>query len=52
MPGATKPPPPPAPGTVPDPMTKFIRDGRWQPAVEAQADLVKAFEKKHNMKKK
>ena len=48
--GPTAPPPPPAPGTVPDPMTQFIRDGRWMPANEAQMPMVKEFKKAHDMK--
>jgi len=50
VPGVTPPPPPPAAGTVPDPMTDWIRAGRWQPAIDAQGELVKTFKKEHNMK--
>ena len=49
VPGAKEPPAPPAPGTVPDPMTDFIRAGQWQPAIEAQSDLVDTFKKENNM---
>jgi ribonuclease Z len=48
--GVKKPPAPPAPGTVPDPMTDWIKGGRWEPANEAQAELVNTFKKEHNMK--
>lgn len=48
--GAKAPPAPPKAGTVPDPMTDFIKEGRWQPAIEAQGDLVKEFKKSHKMK--
>jgi ribonuclease Z len=50
VPGPTKPPAPPAPGTVPDPMTDFIKQGRWGDAQEAQAELVRDFRKSHGMK--
>lgn len=50
VPGAKAPPSPPAAGTVPDPMTDFIKAGRWQPAIDAQGELVKGFRKEHNMK--
>jgi ribonuclease Z len=50
VPGVKAPPPPPAAGTVPDPMTDFIKAGRWQPAIDAQQNLVDAFKKKHDMK--
>jgi ribonuclease Z len=48
--GPNKPPNPPAKGTVPDPITDFIKEGRWEPAEAAQADMIKAFKKKYNMK--
>jgi len=48
--GNTRPPAPPKPGTVPDPMTDFIKAGRWQPADEAQSNLVNSFKKQYNMK--
>jgi ribonuclease Z len=50
VPGATPPPPPPAAGTVPDPMTDYIKAGRWQPAIEAQQGLVDTFKKSHDLK--
>ena len=48
--GAKAPPAPPKAGTVPDPMTDFIKEGRWQPAIEAQGDLVNEFKKDHKIK--
>jgi ribonuclease Z len=49
--GPTAPPKPPAKGSVPDPVSDFINAGRWNPqAEEAQADMIKAFKKEHNMK--
>lgn len=36
---------PPAAGTVPDPMTDWIKGGRWQPAIDAQGELVKRSRK-------
>jgi ribonuclease Z len=48
--GPNKPPAPPAPGTVPDPISEFIKSGRWQPAEEAQAPMVKEFKKENNLK--
>jgi ribonuclease Z len=45
--GPTRPPKPPAKGTVPDPITDFIKAGRWQPAEEAQADMVNKFKNDH-----
>ena len=48
--GPNKPPAPPAPGTVPDPISDFIKSGRWQPAEEAQAPMVKEFKKENNLK--
>ena len=50
VPGATPPPAPPAPGTVPDAMTDWIKAGKWEPAIEAQTDLVKTFKKEHKLK--
>jgi len=50
VPGSTPPPPPPAAGTVPNPMTDWIRGGKWQPAIDAQGELVKTFKKEHKMK--
>jgi ribonuclease Z len=48
--GSKPPPQPPAAGTVPDPMTDFIKAGRWQPAIDAQNELVGTFKKEHDMK--
>jgi ribonuclease Z len=48
--GPNKPPAPPKKGSVPNPMTDFIKAGRWQPAEEAQAPMVQKFMKEHNMK--
>jgi len=47
--GPNKPPAPPAPGTVPDPISDFIKAGRWQPAEEAQATMVDKFKKDNNL---
>jgi ribonuclease Z len=48
--GPNKPPTPPAAGTVPDPLTDFIKSGRWQPAEKAQAPMVDKFKKENNLK--
>jgi ribonuclease Z len=48
--GPNKPPAPPAKGSVPDPITDFIKQGRWAPAEEAQAPMVNAFKKENNLK--
>ncbi len=48
--GPNKPPSPPAKGTVPDPLTDYIKAGHWDPADAAQADMIKDFKKKYNMK--
>ena len=48
--GPNKPPAPPAPGSVPDPIGDFIKSGRWQPAEEAQAPMVDKFKKENNLK--
>jgi hypothetical protein len=48
--GPNKPPAPPKPGSLPDPISDFIAEGRWQPAEKAQAPLVNAFKKEHGMK--
>ena len=47
--GPNKPPAPPAPGTIPDPISDFIMEGRWQPAEEAQAPMVDEFKKEYNL---
>ncbi len=48
--GPNKPPSPPAKGTVPDPITDFIKAGRWGPANAAQAKMIADFKKKYGMK--
>jgi ribonuclease Z len=48
--GPNKPPKPPAKGSVPDPISDFIKAGRWQPAEQAQASMVNAFKKEHDLK--
>jgi hypothetical protein len=48
--GPNKPPAPPAPGSVPDPISDFIKAGRWMPAEEAQAPMVNQFKKDNNLK--
>jgi ribonuclease Z len=48
--GPNKPPKPPAKGTVPDPITDFIKAGRWQPAEAAQTEMIKEFKAKYKMK--
>jgi ribonuclease Z len=48
--GPNKPPSPPAKGTVPDPITDFIKAGHWNPADAAQAEMIKEFKKKYKMK--
>ena len=47
--GPTKPPKPPARGTVPDPITDYIKAGRWD-VEDAQGAMIKEFKKEHNMK--
>ena len=47
--GPTKPPKPPAKGTVPDPITDYIKAGRWD-VDDAQGPMIKEFKKDHNMK--
>jgi ribonuclease Z len=48
--GPNKPPAPPAAGTVPDPISEWIKAGRWEPAEAAQADMVNEFKKENDMK--
>jgi ribonuclease Z len=48
--GPNKPPKPPARGSVPSEITDFIEAGHWKPADEAQAEMIKEFKKKYNMK--
>lgn len=47
--GPNKPPPPPKAGTVADPISDFIKAGRWQPAEKAQAPMVEKFKKENNL---
>jgi ribonuclease Z len=48
--GPNRPPKPPARGTVPDPISDFIKAGRWMPAEKAQAEMVDKFKKEHGLK--
>jgi len=48
--GPNKPPAPPAPGSVADPISEFIKSGRWQPAEAAQASMVDKFKKDNDLK--
>jgi len=50
--GPNKPPKPPARGSVPDPISDFIKAGRWQPAEQAQASMVNEFKKENDLQKK
>jgi len=45
--GPNRPPKPPAPGSVPDPISDFIKAGHWKPAEKAQASMVKEFKKEN-----
>lgn len=47
--GPNKPPAPPARGSMPDPMTDFIKQGRWAPAAKAQAPMVNKFKQENNL---
>jgi ribonuclease Z len=47
--GPNKPPKPPAKGSVPDPISDFIKAGRWQPAEQAQAPMVEEFKQEHGL---
>ena len=47
--GPNKPPKPPAKGSVPDPISDFIKAGRWQPAEQAQAPMVEKFKKENDL---
>jgi hypothetical protein len=40
---------PPVAGTVPDPLSDFIKSGRWLPAEKAQAPMVEKFKKENNL---
>jgi hypothetical protein len=35
---------------VPDPISDFIKAGRWKPAEQAQAQMVGEFKKEHGLK--
>jgi ribonuclease Z len=48
--GPNKPPSPPAPGTVPDPISEWIKGGKWEPAEAAQAGMVNDFKKENDLK--
>ncbi len=48
--GPNKPPKPPARGSVPDPISDFIKAGRWKPAEEAQASMVNEFKKENGLR--
>jgi ribonuclease Z len=48
--GPNRPPKPPAKGSVPDPISDFIKAGRWKPAEKAQAPMVDAFKKENGLK--
>lgn len=47
--GPTPPPKPPKSG-VADPLSKEMKAGRWQPAIDAQKELVNTFKKQNKMK--
>ncbi len=49
VPGPNRPPKPPARGTMPDPMTDFIKGGRWN-VEDAQGEMIREFKKSHGMK--
>ena len=49
VPGPNRPPNPPAPGTVPDPISDKIKAGRWDVS-DAQGEMIKEFKKEHGMK--
>jgi ribonuclease Z len=49
VPGPNRPPKPPAPGTVPDPVTDFIKAGHWD-VDDAQGEMIREFKKRHGMK--
>ena len=46
--GPTKPPKPPTKGTVPDPISDYIKAGRWN-VEDAQGAMIKQFKKENNM---
>jgi hypothetical protein len=39
-----------APGSQPDPLTDFIKEGRWAPAEKAQAPMLNEFKKENGLK--
>jgi ribonuclease Z len=47
--GPNPPPKPPAPGTVPDPLTDAIKAGRWN-VDDVQGQMIQEFKKTHGMK--
>ncbi len=47
--GPNRPPKPPARGSLPDPMTDYIKKGRWN-VDDAQGPMIKEFKKEHGMK--
>ncbi|WP_415406870.1 guanitoxin biosynthesis MBL fold metallo-hydrolase GntH [Sulfurovum sp. CS9] len=49
VPGPNKVPSPPAKGTVPDPITDYIREGKWN-VDDALKPMVTEFKKEHHMK--
>lgn len=49
VPGSKPPPKPPARGTVPDPVSDFIKAGAWD-VDDVQGEMIKTFKKTHNMK--
>ena len=48
VPGSKPPPKPPAKGTVPDPVSDFIKAGAWD-VDDVQGEMIKEFKKKHKM---
>jgi ribonuclease Z len=48
VPGSKPPPKPPARGTVPDPVSDFIKAGAWD-VDDVQGEMIKEFKKKHKM---
>ncbi len=47
--GPNTPPKPPARGSMTDPISDFVKAGRWQPAEQAQAQMVEKFKKEHGL---
>jgi ribonuclease Z len=48
VPGPELPPKPPARGSVPDPVTEFIKSGRWD-VDDVQGEMIENFEKQHGL---